>query len=82
MRFIASKASKSRQRATNWTNAKGWWWQKDKYKPTKSVTDDDDGDDQSNPDITIQNATQAYYDPSDEPVAESPFKFEVGHRHL
>ena len=44
--------------------------------------DDDDGDDQANPDITIQNAPQAYYDPSDEPVAESPFKFEVGHRHL
>ena len=43
--------------------------------------DDDDGDD-DDPDITIQNAPQAYYDPSDEPVAETPFKFEVGHRHL
>ena len=32
MRFIAA----GDQRATNWTNAKGWWWQKDKFKPTKS----------------------------------------------
>ena len=48
--------------------------------PYLEVDIDDDsyiGDD-DDPDITIQNAPQAYYDPSDEPVAETPFKFEVG----
>ena len=34
---------------------------------------------QINLDITKQNDVQAYYDPSDEPVAETPFKFEVQH---
>ena len=32
-----------------------------------------------NVDIRKQNYVQAYYDPSDEPVAETPFKFEVKH---
>ena len=46
------------------------------------IDDDSYAGDDDDPDITIQNGTQAYYDPSDEPVAETPFKFEVGHRHL
>ena len=46
------------------------------------IDHDSYADDDDDPDITIQNAPQAYYDPSDEPVAESPFKFEVGHRHI
>ena len=42
------------------------------------IDDDSYAADDDDPDITIQNAPQAYYDPSDEPVAETPFKFEVG----